>query len=146
MKKAFSIFAIIFYLIIFSIFWASPVNSQGEYYTPLESIGEGVTSGQATSFNNYLVTVFRMAIIGAATLTVLVLVIGGVLYISAGGNPSKKESAKDMMTQSVLGLLLILVSYIILQQINPDLVTKGLVIPRLNGVISNLNYFMNVGR
>lgn len=50
------------------------------------------------------------------------LVFGGFKYLSSAGNPTAISDAKDIIQKALLGLLLILISYLILQVINPDLI------------------------
>ena len=54
------------------------------------------------------------------------IVVGGFEYITAGGNESTVGRAKTRITQALLGILLILGSYLILNTINPDLVNFDL--------------------
>ncbi|MDP3981976.1 MAG: hypothetical protein Q8P70_00250 [bacterium] len=70
------------------------------------------------------------ALIGLSGLAAFVmLVAGGVTWMTAGVNPSAIGKAKDMIGSAILGLLLVLTSYIILQIINPDLLTPTLPLP-----------------
>ncbi|MDO8424795.1 MAG: hypothetical protein Q7S70_02545 [bacterium] len=52
----------------------------------------------------------------------VMLVYGGFKYLSSAGNPSAIGDSKDIIQKALLGLLLILISYLVLQVINPDLV------------------------
>jgi len=54
------------------------------------------------------------------------LVWGGFDWISSGLNPNKMEEAKDKINSAVIGLIIILSAYLILQVINPDLTTLQL--------------------
>ncbi len=91
-----------------------------ERYVPLENI-PGLTSNQPVSFSTYLTAIYKVGIILAAVLAVLMIVIGGIQYMSAAGNVGSVESAKETIWQAILGLLLVLGSYLILSAINPDL-------------------------
>jgi len=51
----------------------------------------------------------------------IMLVWGGFQYLTSAGNPTQISDAKDRMQKALLGLLLILASWLILQVINPDL-------------------------
>lgn len=84
------------------------------------------------SFNNFdlndkqglneIVAWFYYFIVGISGFAAFVmLVIGGFKYLSSAGNPSTITDAKDQMQKALLGLLLILISWLILQVINPDL-------------------------
>lgn len=90
-------------------------------YALLESI-PGVSAGSAPSLSTYLRAVFLTGIGLAGVLAVLMIVIGGIQYIGSGMSPSGKTDARDRITNAIMGLLLALLSWIILNTINPNLV------------------------
>lgn len=53
----------------------------------------------------------------AGILFFIMLLIGGFRYLLAGGDPKKIESAKGTLTAAILGLILIVSSYLILRLI-----------------------------
>jgi hypothetical protein len=55
-------------------------------------------------------------------LAAIVLMFGGVLWLTAGGNPNRIENAKAWIGGSLTGLILALLSYLILYTLNPSLV------------------------
>lgn len=64
-------------------------------------------------------------VFGLSLITILALtqmIIGGTLYILAAGNAAKVEDAKDTIFQALLGVGILLISYLLLRTINPDLV------------------------
>lgn len=71
--------------------------------------------------SEYLSALFRFTIVTASILAVIVIVIAGLKYIGAAGNPSIISDAKDQMYWAVLGLILALSSWMILSTINPKL-------------------------
>jgi len=52
----------------------------------------------------------------------IVLMLGGIIWLTAAGSSSKIEQAKDMITSSLVGMFILFGSWIILRTINPDLV------------------------
>ncbi|MCX6813991.1 MAG: hypothetical protein NT078_02165 [Candidatus Azambacteria bacterium] len=71
------------------------------------------------SYINYLF------IFGLGLITILALgqmMLGGIKYILAAGNAATIEDAKETIKQALIGLGLLLVSYLLLRTINPDLV------------------------
>lgn len=76
--------------------------------------------GMPSDFSGAVNAAFKIALIVGAALAVLQLVRGGFTYMTSdiGGNISK---AKEIMSNAVIGLLLLLSTYIILYQINPQL-------------------------
>lgn len=91
-------------------------------YAILESI-PGIAAGSAPPLSTYLRAVFLTGIGLAGVLAVLMIIIGGIQYIGSGMSPSVKSDAKDRITNAVLGLLLALLSWIILNTIDPNLVS-----------------------
>lgn len=102
--------------------WAAGVFSASAY-VPLESVG-GVRAGEPISAGSYLASIYQTGIAIAGVLAVLMIVVGGVQYISSGISPSAKEDAKSRITSALLGLLLALISWIILNTINPTLLNS----------------------
>jgi hypothetical protein len=99
-------------------------NSGG--YQPLAPI-TGVTPPNVSTadLSGYLESLFEIGVSVAGALAVIMIVIGGIQYMSTdaiGG----KEAGKERITQAVWGLLLALVSYLILLTINPQLVQTNL--------------------
>ncbi len=61
-------------------------------------------------------------IVGISGLAAFVMIVwGGVQWMTSAGNPTKTSDAKDRIQKALLGLLLILASFLILQVINPEL-------------------------
>jgi hypothetical protein len=71
----------------------------------------------AADYVNIIIKVF-VSIIGA--LGVIMIVLGGIQYMTTDA-VSKKEGGKEMITNSIFGLLLALASWLILNEINPHL-------------------------
>jgi hypothetical protein len=70
--------------------------------------------------NNILPTILRIVFAMAASITVLMVVIGGFRYIVANGDPGATTSAKNSIIYALVGLLVVMVAYSIVA-----LVVKG---------------------
>ena len=138
MKKIFILSTIIFYIIsfarkkkillsfpsltliiIFFLFtaygaFAAEAELEGNY----PPIGGVEASGGLIPYIRY-VFLYGLATIGLAAL--IALVIGGLMYMSAG-SITKTDEAKKYIWGAITGLLLGLSAYLILNTINPDLV------------------------
>jgi len=65
---------------------------------------------------------FYYFIVGTAGLAAFVMLVwGGVQWLASGAIPSQAAEAKDKIRNAILGLLLILASFLIIQVINPEL-------------------------
>jgi len=61
-------------------------------------------------------------IVGISGLAAFVMIVwGGVQWMTSAGNPTRTSDAQDKIQKALLGLLLILASFLILQVINPEL-------------------------
>ncbi len=69
----------------------------------------------------YLTDLFPKAIGFIGLLGILIIIWEGVKY-AASGVPGVKGGSKERITQALWGLLLALAAYILLRQINPELV------------------------
>jgi len=83
----------------------------------------------------YLSWVFRLSLGAAAILAVLFIIIGGVRYTLTSISPSEKSAAKQMIWNAIYGLLIVLVAFLVLRTINPDLVNFSLRLPSITGGI-----------
>gem|GEM_PF-2351603 len=70
----------------------------------------------------YIQGIYQYGINIVGILAAIVLMAGGLLWLISGGDASKITQAKDMIIGSITGLIILMASYIILTQINPDLV------------------------
>jgi len=69
----------------------------------------------------YIAGIYKYAIGIVGILAALILMVGGVIWITAGGNQTRVGEAKAWIGASLTGLLLALCSYLILYQVNPKL-------------------------
>lgn len=86
------------------------LNEKGIWTCPIPWIGE------------YINGIYKYGINIAGILAALVLMGGGLLWLISGGDSSKITQAKNMIIGSITGLIILMCSYIILIQVNPDLV------------------------
>ncbi len=70
-------------------------------------------------------TLFKTAIVVGAMLAVLRLGYAGFIYLTSD-LPGKKGNAKDIISNAILGLLLLLSVWLILRQINPQILNLNI--------------------
>ncbi len=104
-------------------------SAQG--YTPLAPlpIGPGGTTPATYEMGTYLAGMVRFIIALAGVLAIIMAIIGGTQYVAAGIAPSQKDDAKKRIENAFIGLTLVLVSWLILNSINPKLVKFDLFLP-----------------
>ncbi len=76
-------------------------------------------AGPAEYIHQFLI--FGLGLVGVAALAAITY--GGFLYLVSGGSETRKSEGKDWITGAVWGVLLLFCSYLILNTINPDLVS-----------------------
>jgi hypothetical protein len=105
-------------------FTASPLDNNNDYSFQVPFSGlENVDPSQGTvAIGQYIRAIYNYAIGVVGILAAIVLMFGGVLWLTAGGNPNRIENAKAWIGGSLTGLILALLSYLILYTLNPSLV------------------------
>lgn len=81
-----------------------------------------MTEGSTSYIGQYISAFYKYAQRIVGIVAVIVLMIGGIIWLTSGGNPSKIGQAKDLMTGSIVGMTLLLGSWILLNTVNPDLI------------------------
>ena len=71
---------------------------------------------------DYIVAIYNYSIGIIGILSAIAIMVGGLRWLTAGGDSSKVGSAKKMISGSIAGLIIGLSSYFMLYVINPDLV------------------------
>lgn len=102
---------------------AAPVAPAGGAmnYTLMEKVpGTGDLSG--ADLSTYIRSLYNIALIIVTLSAVLMLSIGGFMYLTSAGNTAAMGSAKEVITDSIIGLVIALCAWLILYVINPDLV------------------------
>lgn len=79
--------------------------------------------GQSTAIiGEYVKAIYTYGVSIVGILAAVVLMMGGLIWLTAGGNSNRVESAKQWIGGALTGLVLVLTSYMLLYQINPELV------------------------
>lgn len=87
-----------------------------------------------TTFCSYMRNVFNFATGIVGTLTVVMIIVGGVLYATAGGNSERVSRAKDVIVASIVGMVLVLGSYLLFNTLSPNLLQCNENLPAGTGV------------
>jgi hypothetical protein len=97
-----------------SIFSNTAPTSGGTYDPNTKKTHSALLAQYIKAFYDY-----GLAIVGI--LAAIVLMGGGVLWLTSAGNDSKITQAKELIFGSIIGAIILFGSYIILNTINPDL-------------------------
>jgi len=85
-----------------------------------------------TPLSIYFKYIYNFSIIAAGFLTFILLVWGGVIYLFSSGKPTLMAKAKSQITNALLGMVIILSSYLILNTLNPRLLLFNLQLPDIS--------------
>ena len=89
--------------------------------------------------SQYIGAIYRYGVALAAALAMLMITIGGAIWLTAGGSSERVSTAKSFISSALVGLTLALSSYAILYAVNPALVAlKPLQIKEVENVVLNL--------
>ena len=118
MKKIFLLFTFCFLLLV-----SNPVSAQQTDYTLLAPIPlSGAQSGdsQTAKASDYIKGIFMLTIAIATGLAVIMIIFGGIKYMSTDAFTGKSE-AKTIIEHALCGLLLAISAWLILNTINTNL-------------------------
>ena len=96
----------------------------GLQYQLLEKIPG--TSGLGSDLPGYVSAIYKMALIIVTLSAVLMLTVGGFMYLTSAGNTASIGTAKGIIYDSLIGLVIALSAWLVLYVINPDLVEVNL--------------------
>ena len=93
------------------------------------------SDGNNTALGAYLNMMIRLFIGICAVLAVIMIVMGGVEYITSE-LISSKEAGRERITHAILGLLLAMGSWLLLNTINPDILKSDLNVPTATVIVT----------
>jgi hypothetical protein len=105
-------------------------------YTPMEKI-PGLTTNSG-NFVTYVLAIYKFGIWTIGIAALLMIMIGGFMYIASAGNNASMEKAKGIIYDSVIGILMALTAWLLLYVINPELVKIKEV--SLSGTAANISF------
>jgi cytochrome bd-type quinol oxidase subunit 2 len=85
--------------------------------TSLSQITVKPTAGYAQDASSFINTIVSVIFVVGALLTLAYLVMGGIQWITAAGDKSKTESARNHITSALIGLLILAAAFAIFQVI-----------------------------
>jgi hypothetical protein len=122
-KKRFTIILAITF-IIFNVFTHQSV-ALAEYKT-LEAMPGVGAKGSSPSMSDYINGIYNFAVAAVVFSALLMITIGGFMYMVSAGNQAQAGTAKRIIIDALLGLVVVFTIYLILHTINPDLLNISL--------------------
>lgn len=77
-----------------------------------------------TSISGFILKIINIALAVAGLVAVLFLIIGGFRYITSAGNEETAEQAKKIITNAIIGIVIIILSFVIVRVISNALTTN----------------------
>jgi len=89
----------------------------------IESTTNGTTTGIMSSdlLSKYIAALYNYALAIVAILATIVLMGAGLIWLTSGGDSGKINQAKEMITGSITGMVILFCAWIILNTVNPAL-------------------------
>lgn len=83
--------------------------------TKLGALPDQASAG--LTFSYYLVLIWRGLISFAAVFLIIYMIWGAIRWLGAGGDSSKVQQARDIMTNGIIGFIILIGSFVIIQYI-----------------------------
>lgn len=111
---------------------------------PAVALAQGTNSGplvpnEILPINNAVAVVraiIQFILVVAFVLAFIMLLIGGIRWITAGGDEKAVGSARNMITAALIGLVIVLVAYALIRLVETffglNIISNGVNIPKVN--------------
>ncbi|OHA15467.1 MAG: hypothetical protein A3G52_00625 [Candidatus Taylorbacteria bacterium RIFCSPLOWO2_12_FULL_43_20] len=103
-----------------NVAYGAPSAGLQEAYKPLTKLPQKFFPQQNIDLSGFLVGMFKLLIAVSGLLAMIMIIWGGVLYMSTDAISGKSEG-KEKITNAVIGLVLALGSWLIIYTINPKI-------------------------
>ncbi len=117
--KAFKKTALLFF--VFLLFFAGGMSIEAMEADYPEIGGLRPVFAEEEGFSGYVLYIAQFLIGLALIITVLALVKGGILLMTSAGDPLKIRNSKEQFSAALMGLLIVLSSFVFLSAIDPKL-------------------------
>ena len=126
MEKQISKLSQILSVLLGLVIIATPMLALAQYSTP-NCGGFGVACGGVFSGNisTIIIRIIQILLSLAGLIAVLVLIIGGFRYVTSFGNDDQVKQAKGMIINAIIGIIIIILSFVIVQVITNVLNRAG---------------------
>lgn len=116
----------VFLLALPSLVFAETQTGIQKAFPMVNEISGGKPYITDMSLSQILGQVIQLALSILGVLFVIFMIYGGYIWMTAAGNESKADKAKDIITQSILGLIIVVgayaISYFVIQAFNGQLI------------------------
>ncbi|NTW46042.1 MAG: hypothetical protein HGB18_03270 [Candidatus Moranbacteria bacterium] len=126
---------LIAFLVVFMLASVRPAfAADGFTYEPLEPIPG---AEDAAKLPDYITGIYKFALWAVGIAAMFMITIGGGMYLTSAGNTSAMGNAKGVITDAIIGLVLALFAWFLLNLINPSILSGDLSVFSTVGVASS---------
>jgi hypothetical protein len=97
--------------------------------TPAAAPASGTTAANTDLFT-CINQLYKYALIISSIAATFMIILAGYLYIFSGGNDKRVSTAKSFISTSLLGIAVLLTGFLLLKQINPNLLSIKNITPQ----------------
>lgn len=108
-------------LVLTFVFALAPV-ALAQFTTP-NAGGTGLPNDSSVS--QFILKIINIALAVAGLIAVLFLIIGGFRYITSAGNEETAEQAKKIIINAIIGVVVIILSFVIVRVISNALISNS---------------------
>jgi hypothetical protein len=110
---------------------SSAATASNTQYTLMEKIpGLDSTSGDLKA---YIEGIYKFGVWTIGIAALLMIMIGGFMYMTSAGNNATMGKAKTYIQDAIIGLVMVMTAYLLLNTINPSLTTVTIKMPTGTG-------------
>lgn len=106
------------FVLAFAVFMIGDAVMAQDLITPSDnpSAVSSATGGES-SFRSIVLTIVNFVLSFLGIISVLFVIYGGFLYVTSAGNSEKVDQGKKIITYAVIGIIIILISFALINTI-----------------------------
>ena len=123
MKSLKKVLAVVPMVAVATLATVSPANAQS-YKEAINNVSKNDPTGGNVKVENLVGTVMNTMFWVVGILSVIMLIYGGIKYITSGGSSSKLNDAKNTILYAIVGLVVSLIAVVIINFVNSTVGVK----------------------
>lgn len=113
-------------VVLVTIVLVSPLLAAAQFpEAGVGNAGQGTGLPTESTASGIIIRIINILLAIAGLVAVVFLIIGGFRYITAGGNEETAEAAKTTITNAIIGIVVIILSFVIVRIISNALIKTG---------------------
>jgi len=128
--------SILFLVSVFAVLFFSPVTTLAQ--ASEWQVANPFKMGEGQSLQQIIAQIINIAFMAAGLVAVIYLIIGGFRYVTSGGNAEAIEGAKATILNAIIGLIIIFISFLLVNYILGAMGVGGIFQPEPTNVDRNV--------